>query len=179
MFSISTGHKFDGLARCAGAERGALHSTKRDARGNRLHSWLFLPFQTLIPPLSNQYLCKISFNTCSNIHSSYESVLIHRKKIKFNCLHHCQIITEPGTHPTNQRITSKLDSFGLLSMTRNAIALSRSIVLYWNVQLARSLKKGASARRGRRLLPSGLKKTKALLKQVTGNGALGACQDIV
>lgn len=44
--------------------------------------------------------------------------------------------------------------------------------------LARS-KKGASARRGRRLLPSGLKKNKSSSKQVTGNGALGGCQDIV
>lgn len=39
--------------------------------------------------------------------------------------------------------------------------------------------KGATDGRGRRLLPTGLKKTKALLKQVAGNGALGACQDIV
>lgn len=39
--------------------------------------------------------------------------------------------------------------------------------------------KGATDERGRRHLPSGLKKTKALLKQVAGNGALGACQDIV
>lgn len=64
-------------------------------------------------------------------------------------------------------------------MTRNAIALSLSNLQYNYIPPSHLPKKGANARRGRRLLPSGFKKTKALLKLVTGNGDLGACQDIV
>lgn len=65
-------------------------------------------------------------------------------------------------------------------MTRNAIALSHFNLECKYIQLSPSPKKGANARRERRLLPSSNKKTKALLKQVTGTYTVVAgCQVII
>lgn len=141
------------------------------------YSYLFTPEN---PSAKPHYLCQhiICHTLCLKCAFNHTEMLVF-------CLHHCRNVNSAERHTTGEPAYNKQTGFIWLLA---CLSVCDAVVCYCSGSfqlIATSCicpaysEKGARAQARAPTSSFGTKKTKALLKQVTGNGALGTCQDFV